>query len=515
MTRVQKLTALSVVWLVVAAVLHSSYAFAVMDPRFELDPRAIVVPKEGDTQKKVVKQPPSRSVRKKEELSPAKGGTYTVKSLEQLQRMLGRNFELNDSEMGPFLEEIRQENNLLDVKRLKVGQKIVIPPVRRRPDGALILRGMTPVGGGLASSLDGSTPRQSFTLESPVKQLTEQEIIGKALNVWKNIIPPQKEQLKPLSVQNSSFSLTLDTAQYPTFARMDGGRMVLDRNGTIPPLVKSLIEAKDPSVRILTEPPSGSKRFMASLLEAAGFYSVEENFSMQFGVDPKLTVQADFKIEKMADSLVKQDVLLVNSGRVAFPTSVGDILRKEGFTLQEPFASLKPLSHHDSRTIHTVAVKQQSQMVDDILSAFSITSEPHRTVEVFASEHNGISLSVKSERYFERGGKKYIVTSFDGDPINYTLFRILETKGYNVVILEAQDNFRKISEKLISRMKIAGNYGFHDLLKDNSSGYTLQMSGFKLDDRLLPGGGIFLTDRPMDRVIRDLCTENGYNITNR
>ena len=56
----------------------------------------------------------------------------------------------------------------------------------------------------------------------------------------------------------------------------------------------------------------------------------------------------------------------------------------------------------------------------------------------------------KAERYFERGGQRYVVTSFDGDPVNYTLFRILETKGYNVVILEAQDDFRKISEKLIA-----------------------------------------------------------------
>ena len=41
------------------------------------------------------------------------------------------------------------------------------------------------------------------------------------------------------------------------------------------------------------------------------------------------------------------------------------------------------------------------------------------------------------------------------------------------------------------------------------------MSGFKLDDALLPGGGIFLTDRAMDRIVRDLFTENGFTINNR
>ena len=99
--------------------------------------------------------------------------------------------------------------------------------------------------------------------------------------------------------------------------------------------------------------------------------------------------------------------------------------------------------------------------------------------------------------------------------MNYTLFRILETKGYNVVILDAKDDFRKISEKLISRMKIKGVYAQQSLLQDGFAGYSLQMSGFKLDDALLPGGGIFLTDRAMDRIVRDLFAENGFTIDNR
>ncbi|MEI7817872.1 MAG: hypothetical protein WCI45_11865 [Desulfuromonadales bacterium] len=109
-------------------------------------------------------------------------------------------------------------------------------------------------------------------------------------------------------------------------------------------------------------------------------------------------------------------------------------------------------------------------------------------------------------------GQRFVITSFDGDPVNYTLFRILETKGYKVVILENLDDFRKISDKLISRMKIKGDFAQHRLLHDASTGFSLQMSGFKLDDAMLPGGGIFLTDRAMDRIVRDLVTESGFNI---
>ncbi|MDD2542084.1 MAG: peptidoglycan-binding protein LysM, partial [Desulfuromonadaceae bacterium] len=84
--------------------------------------------------------------------------------------------------------------------------------------------------------------------------------------------------------------------------------------------------------------------------------------------------------------------------------------------------------------------------------------------------------------------------------------------GYNVIIMEPQDNFRKMSEKIISRMKIKGVFAQQTLLQDKAAGYSLQMSGFKLDDPLLPGGGIFLTDRPMDRIVKDLFIENGFAI---
>jgi hypothetical protein len=170
---------------------------------------------------------------------------------------------------------------------------------------------------------------------------------------------------------------------------------------------------------------------------------------------------------------------------------------------------------HESRAIHYVAAKKQSEIVDSILSAFSISPLRDHRVDVFAAVDNGISLSVKAERYFVHGGKRYVVTTFDGDPVNYTLFRILETSGVNVVILEAQDDFRKVSEKILSRIKIKGVFAQHSLLNDDSTGYSLQMSGFKLDDAQLPGGGLFLTDRAMDRIVRDLFIENGFTITSR
>ena len=154
-------------------------------------------------------------------------------------------------------------------------------------------------------------------------------------------------------------------------------------------------------------------------------------------------------------------------------------------------------------------------MVDSILSAFSLLPEKNKHVDVFSASDNGISLSVKAERFFERGGKRYVITTFDGDPVSYTLFRILETRGFNVIILGAEDDFRKVTEKILSRMKIKGSFAQHNLLQDDSSGYLLQMSGFKLDNASLSDGDLFLTDRTMNPVVRELLKENGFSINNR
>lgn len=496
-----------------AVLFYSVAADAVMDPRFELNPKVLEEKKSVVKAQKLTGKQSSQAKTEQSSTKPVKGGVYTVKPGDHLFKILMRDYALSNDEAESFIEEIRRENNIYDIKRIKIGQKIVIPPVRRRADGSLKL--LQPVRSDSQNYTSTAVPGQSFKLDSPLQQISEQEAVLKTQEIWDHIVPVKADQRKPLALKTSTFSLKLDPDRYPMFARMDGGRIVLDQNGSIPPLVKSLIEDKDATIKIVSEAPAGTKHFMAALLGSAGFYSVEENFSMEFGVDPKITIQADFKVEKTPESLVKQDVVLVNSGRTSLPPQLGEFLKKEGFSLYEPFASLKPFAARDSRTIHYVSAKKQPEMIDAILSAFSVTSERERNVDVFAADNNGISLSVKADRYFERGGQRYVVTNFDGDPINYTLFRILETKGYKVVILEAQDDFRKISEKMIASMKIKGTFAQHGLLNDGAAGYSLQMSGFKLDDAMLPGGGIFLTDRSMDRIVRDLFLESGFNINGR
>lgn len=486
---------------------------AVMDPRFEIDPQSLVSPAPAaKTHGRIHKQSARASIDKVSH-SVGKGTSYTVKAGDHLFKILMRDYGLSNNEAESFIEEIRHENNIYDIKRLKIGQKIIIPPVRRRADGSLKL--IQPVHSPVYRSEETEAPSgQTLVLESPIPRLDSHEALVKLRETWDKVIP-QKVDQQPISLQTPTFSLSLDPQRYPTFSAMNGARILLDQNSSIPPLVKSLIEEKDPTIRIINYSDASTKQFVSTMLEAAGFYSVEENFTLDFGTDPKLTVRADFKIEKTPESLIKHDVVLMNSGQVSVPPVLNNFLNKEGFTLYEPFVSLKSSPSHEACPIHVITAKNQPGMVDEILTALSVPAVRDHRLDVFAADNNGISLAVKAERYFERGGHRYIITSFDGDPVNYTLFRILETKGYRVVILEAQDDFRKVSEKIVSRMKINGSFSQHSLLKDRSLGYSLQMSGVKVDDSSLPGGGLFLTNLAIDRIIRELLTENGYRFNNR
>jgi hypothetical protein len=432
---------------------------------------------------------------------------HIIKPGDNLFKILMLDYGLSNSEAETFIEVIRRENNITDIRNLKVGQRVVIPPLRRRGDGRIkSFRAKLPLA---VKSLAGG---QLFRLESPETALSEMEAGVQIRKAWNKLLPPPAGGQKPIMLQSPTFSLTLDPQRYPVYAAMDNGRILVDRNASIPPLVKALITEKDPSVRIVSESPLNGKRFLSAMLDSAGFYSVEENFSMDFGSDPKLTIHSDFKIEKTAESLIKQDLVLMNAGQSPFPGVISEFLRKESFTVYEPFATYKPLTTGTTGRLHQVTSKKQADMIDALLSSISIIPNKDRRLDVFAADNNGISLSVKAERYFERDGKRYVVTSFDGDPITYTLYRILETKGYQITILEAKDDFRKVSEKLLACLRIPGTYAQHKLSADMGANYSLHMTGFKLENPDYPVAGVFLTNLELDRVIRDLLVEDGYSI---
>ncbi|MBT1071039.1 LysM peptidoglycan-binding domain-containing protein [Pelotalea chapellei] len=478
-----------------------------MDPQFELDPQALG----ASTATRTIKKAAKRKVHHFSKSSGKNGTVYTIKPGDHLFKILMRDYGLSNDQAEAFIDEVCRENNIHDIKRLRIGQKITIPDVRRSVDKVLPNVQPGEENEGLRTEEGSGSLGQALRLDVPSAPVGREAAV-QIKEVWDKLVPSGTDLQSPISVQSPSFSLTLDSRRYPVYASMDGAKIVVDPTASIPPLVRSLITEKDPTVRIVSG-SSDNRQFLADMLKSAKFYSVEEDFSVVFGGDPKLTVKADFKVEKTPESLVRQDVALINSSESPLPDSLTHFLKKEGFTVHEPFAVSKTFSSSASRLqVHQVTAKKQSDVVDALLQALSINNHVDRTLDVFAADNNGISLSVLAERYFERGGRRYVITRFDGDPVTYTLFRILETKGYQVVILEAQDNFRKISEKILSRMNIRGSFVQNALLSRKDLNYSLQVSGFKMEGDDIPGGSLFLTDLELNQVVRDMLRENGYQV---
>ncbi len=330
---------------------------------------------------------------------------------------------------------------------------------------------------------------------------------------WSRLLPTAEKLQKPLSFKTDSFDLTIDPTRYPQLEGADGGRLLLDTAGTLPPLIRSLIQEKDPSIKILTANLSDGRTFLRSLLKAGGFYSVEEHPVMTFGTDQMLKIRSDFKVERTAESVLRNELMLVNAAHQALPVRLNEYLKKQGFELLEPFAVKStptlPLMH---RLVYSVNAVEHLKSVDFLLDTLAIPSEKKRRIELFSVAQSGIGLSVVSDRYFERNGKRYVVTEFTGDPVAYTLLRLLETKGFRVVILEQKDNFRTITSKLLARMELPSNYASHELMTDPDGRYSLQASGFLIENATPKGGLLMLTDQNVEKDIQELLNDHGYQV---
>jgi hypothetical protein len=365
----------------------------------------------------------------------------------------------------------------------------------------------------IALQKDAADQNQVSTLQlASTSALPAAAVLQQLQPFWEKVVPSATGALQPLVFKSDTFDLAIDQARYPLMKAADGGKLLLDMDGTLPPLVRSLIQAKDPAVRIVSASPSDGRRFLGAMLAAGGFYSVEEQPVLTFGTDPQLKVRSDFKVERTAESVIRNEVMLVSASRQRLPDHFTAYLKTQGFEMLEPFSdqmiTAVPVRH---RVVYT-ATGDLNQTVDRLLTSLGVPVECNRRVELFRSLESGISLSVVVDRYFERGDKRYVVARFTGDPVAYTLFRLLETKGYRVIILESKDGFKTVASKLLARMDLPSSYASHLLVSDQLGRYSIQMSGFLLENASSSGGAVILTDRPLERPIRDLLYDHGYQI---
>lgn len=332
-------------------------------------------------------------------------------------------------------------------------------------------------------------------------------------DVWDRILPQDRQESAPLVVQERNFSLSLDPERYPVLPAADGGKIVIDEARTLSPLVRTILREKDPGIRIVTGNPYDRKSFFSSVLAAAKFYSVEENFSIDFGTDPKLTVTSDYKIEKSAESLLKNDIVLVNldGNRNGMPPPLLAFLDKEGFQVVEssPVFSEEP---DGDKVLYSIEGSSQDTIVDALYSALSVRYEKNRDLLLDDGALSGVTLSVRADRYAESNNQKVVVSFSEANPVQYTLLRLLVLKGYRVVMLNPEDDFKVISEKLLPSMGVAAGYGMHPLWRQDGSPFNVSLSGFVVSEGGRSGTRKILTNVPIDPLLGELARYKGFEV---
>jgi hypothetical protein len=478
-----------------------------MDPRFELDPATL----EKNIQPKTIPPLPTR-----EEAAPGplSGETsYTVKRGDTLNGLLMRNFGMDRKRARALIPEIKRRNRLNNAGRLSVGEKIIIPlrHAKNLKRGAKsIARAARPKSRFQAGSV-AAAHRLSLFKTSPG---TAGEEVTVARSVWGKLIPEKISGSLTYAIKGNNFSLDLDPGRFPVFPTVSGGKIVVEAGGRLSPLVRSLIEQNDPGTRFVTYSPDSGKKFLNDLLAAAGFYSVEENFSVSFGNDPKLTVSADFKVENDSDSPLQHDIFLFNTDKQkgGFPPVLVTYLADQGFRFLDISPPGKGEKPGRAGVIDIISEKDPSALADRLLSVLNLNYERNREVDLLNMGEGGVGLKVKVERYFEKNGERYVVGIFRGDPVNYTLLRLLESMHYHVVMLTPEDDFRSVINNLFSQLHIPSQYAMQDMLPAAAGlPYSINMSGILVNTPNEPGM-LFLTETRPDPVISDLLELNGYSI---
>lgn len=459
------------------------------------------------------KRNPATSARK--EANDTNGALYTIKPGDNVYKILMREYGLTSRQAAKFIEIVRRENNISNFRRLRIGQKISISILPRKSTTATLNVSRKAEQSNSDTNnkpVDQAPPNaQVLSLEKPTTPvLSASDITANVKQVWGELIPEQRDLKKTLSVNSDKISISLDPEKYPILNAMDGGRILVDLDGKISPSIKSIISETDPSLRMIPESAANPKRFLASLIDAGKFYSVEEDFVMEFGNDPKLTIHSDFRVERTAESLVNQDVILMNAGKIAFSSKLSEFLNKEGFKVYEPFALLKPHTFTPRNRLIQVASPAPLDIASSVLKALSINAEENTRLDIKDVDNSGISLSITPDRYFNYKGKNYSITYAKDNASQTTLNPILEARGIHPIILNKNDDFSQVSERILKSLGLSGTYGFHTLWPVEDSGFSIQMSGIMIDDAGASGESLFLTNREIDRIIREISVENGF-----
>lgn len=365
-----------------------------------------------------------------------------------------------------------------------------------------------------AAPIKTATNTRQLKLRLPLAEIVQPETVSDAEllgTVWEKLVPGATP-LEGLNLRGDYFKLYIDASRYPLYSTIDKGIVVLDQKGEIPPLVRELVEAQFPKTRIALPADDSKQATLAAMLAAGGFYSVEDQPLLTFGHDPKVTIRPDFKVEPVPDSVFKDRVMLLHTSGQKSPPELVEFLAEQGMQLLEPFAFNQSSYTHRGDKIVLLGDLPAMQAVDAILKAFSLSAEKDYPLELMQASKSGIGLSVTARRYFRLHDKPYVVAELDDDPVHYTLLRLLEAEGYNVIFLDQIDSAEKVLGKILHKFGLSAKQQIQQLVVAPDNSYTIEISGVTVHGFHEQLESTTFTSRPLGQKLQTVLEAHGFLI---
>gem|GEM_PF-822738 len=321
----------------------------------------------------------------------------------------------------------------------------------------------------------------------------------------------------------------LQLSDFPVVRFSGGTEALVDFRGGIPPRVADAISSQWKSIRVVSlADAGGAGDRIDRILRVSGYHSVKEGISrpVVMGETVSVALPARWVVQRTEDSLLSGDLVLLKEvpekpdpellAVLRYARRVGlrvlpyadDPNAMEGFLVglrEEPSEGGIPVA---------LAVPKAGGLpaVDFGLSLLGIASKTGERLRV-GGERDAFRLVVSPERFFEAGGRKYVV---DTGKMSPAIRSILRESGYVVFPAGKEASGRDILRRLMKAAGIGSEERKEYLLKGGpKSGYEVRVTGALLSLPAPPGGStrrIVLVGRKVHSATRTLLGDMGVEI---
>jgi len=327
----------------------------------------------------------------------------------------------------------------------------------------------------------------------------------------------------------SGGDVMLQLSDFPVVRFSGGAEALIDFRGGIPSRIADAISSQWNSLRVVSlADAGGAGDRIERILRVSGYHSMKEGISrpVVMGETVSVALPARWVIQRAEDSLLSGDLILLKEvpekpdpellAVLRYARRIGlrvlpyadDPNAMEGFLV-----GIQEDASEGRIPVALVVPKTGGlEAVDFGLSLLGIAARTGERLSV-GGKGDAFRLVISPERYFEAGGKKYVV---DTGRMSPAIHSILRESGYAVFMAGNDASGREIFERLMKAAGIVPEERKEYLLKGGAkAGYEIRVTGAFLSLPAPSGGAerrIVLIRRKVHSATRALLGDMGVEI---